>query len=78
MRASYLYSIIVSIVQSVMVIVLLVALFLLVLQLIKYFKSRNLALERENACAKAAQQQTDVSTGGPGYPDEKTDENPGE
>lgn len=78
MSASYLYSIIVSIAQSVMVIALLVALFLLVLQLIKYFKSRNLALARENAHAEAPQQEMDVHTDSPHYPDGETDEHPGE
>ena len=78
MSASYLYSIIVSIVQSVMVIALLVALFLLVLQLIKYFKSRNLALAHENACAEAPQQKNDVHTDDSDHPDDKADENPGE
>ena len=73
MSASYLYSIIFSIVQSVMVIALLVALFLLVLQLIKYFKGRNLALAHENAQVDAVQQPTAPSSV-PSDADSKADE----
>lgn len=73
MGASYIYSIIVSIVQSVMVIALLVALFLLVLQLIKYFKGRNLALACENDRAEKSQQ-PDAPSSVPSNADSEADE----
>lgn len=73
MSASYLFSIIFSIAQSVLVIALLVALFLLMLQLIKYFKGRNLALARENERAENVQQ-PDALSSIPSEVDSKADE----
>lgn len=67
------YSLIFSIAQTVIFIALLVALFLLVLQLIKYFKSRNLALAHENTQAEAVQQPAAPSSV-PSDADSKADE----
>lgn len=51
---NYVYSAVV-IAQQIMLVVVLVAGFLLLLQLIKYFKNRNTALARDNACAEQPQ-----------------------
>lgn len=73
MSVSYLFSIIFSIAQSILVIALLVALFLLVLQLIKYFKGRNLALARENERAENGRQ-LDAPASVPSEANSKADE----
>lgn len=52
MGASYIYSMVVTIAEQILLVAVLVAVFLLLLQLIKYFKSRNAALERENTCVQ--------------------------
>ena len=52
MSASYMFSMVMTIAVQLLLVAVLVAVFLLLLQLIKYFKSRNAALARENICVE--------------------------